>query len=187
MLSEKDRHRLKVLNEVQQEHVTQKKAGEQLQVSDRWIRSLLSRVREEGDGAGSAEVRVFCVPLRLFLAIPSYPSPFIGGQQHAIHRQPARRGDRALNAARVIVHARPRPLLRPAYQPCPHGIPMDILYLCVVLLHGAQSTIKACPERVEGKRGCHSLPVSRREWLIRLVAPSLMASITHDIVSRWRG
>jgi hypothetical protein len=79
--------------------------------------------------AGSAEVRVSCVPLRLFLAIRLYPSPFIGGQQHAIHRRPARRGGGALNAARVIVHARPRPLLRPAYQPCLHGIPMNILYL----------------------------------------------------------
>jgi hypothetical protein len=95
-----------------------------------------------GSIAGSAEVRAFCVPLWLFLAIPLYPSPFIGGQQHAIHRQPARRGDGALGAARVIVHARPRPLLRPAYQPCLHGIPMDILYLGVVLLHGAQSPIQ---------------------------------------------
>jgi hypothetical protein len=64
---------------------------------------------------------------------------------------------------------------------------MDILYLCVVLLHGAQSTIKACPERVEGKRGCHSVPVSRRERFIRLVAPSLMASITREIVNGRRG
>jgi hypothetical protein len=58
---------------------------------------------------------------------------------------------------------------------------MDVLYLCAVLPHGAQSTIKACPERVEAKRGCHSVPVSRREQLIRLVAPSLTASITRDI------
>jgi hypothetical protein len=49
MLSEKDRHRLKVLHEVQQGHVAQKEAGEQLQVSDRWIRSLLSRVGDRVD------------------------------------------------------------------------------------------------------------------------------------------
>jgi transposase len=57
MLSEKDRDRLKVLNEVQQGHVTQKEAGEQLQVSDRWIRSLLSRVQEEGDGGVVHQLR----------------------------------------------------------------------------------------------------------------------------------
>jgi hypothetical protein len=67
-------------------------------------------------GVGSAEVRAVRVPLRLFLP---------------------RRDDEALNAGCLIVYARPRPLLRPAYQPCLHGIPMDVLYLCVVLLHGA--------------------------------------------------
>ncbi len=50
MLSSKDRDRLKVLHEVKQGHVTQKEAGEQLQLSDRWVRRLLIRVEEEGDG-----------------------------------------------------------------------------------------------------------------------------------------
>jgi hypothetical protein len=54
----------------------------------------------------------------------------MGGQQHAIHPQPARRSDGALNAAPVIVLARSRlegPFLRPGYQPCIHGIPMGII------------------------------------------------------------
>ena len=54
---------------------------------------------------GSAEVRAFSVPLRLFLAIPLYPNPSIGGKQHAIHSQPARRGDGPLHAVRFTVHA----------------------------------------------------------------------------------
>lgn len=57
MLGEKDRDRLKVLNAVQQGHVTQKEAGEQLRVSDRWIRTLLSRVEEEGDGGVVHQLR----------------------------------------------------------------------------------------------------------------------------------
>jgi hypothetical protein len=83
---------------------------------------MSSHVQEQSRERG-AEVRAFCVPLRLFLAIPLYPSPSIGGQQHAIHRQPARRG--VEHYLCVIVYARPRPLLRPAYQPCLHGIPME--------------------------------------------------------------
>jgi len=49
MLSGKDRDRLKVLHEVKQGHLTQKEAGEWLQVSDRWVRKLMVRMREEGD------------------------------------------------------------------------------------------------------------------------------------------
>jgi hypothetical protein len=100
-----------------------------LQEEDRGLREWV---------VGSAEVRAFCVPLRLFLVIPLYPTPFIGGQQHAVHRQPARRGDRALNAARVIVYARPRPLLRPAHQPCLHRIPMGTLPLRCTPSRGAE-------------------------------------------------
>ncbi len=49
VLSGKDRDRLKVLHEVRQGHITQRKASEQLGVSDRWLRKLLARLRQEGD------------------------------------------------------------------------------------------------------------------------------------------
>ena len=48
-MSVKDRDRLKVLHEVQRGHLTQRGAAEQLGVTDRWVRKLLVRVREEGD------------------------------------------------------------------------------------------------------------------------------------------
>jgi transposase len=50
LMSVKDRDRLKVLHEVQRGHLRQKEAGEQLGVTDRWIRSLLTRLGREGDG-----------------------------------------------------------------------------------------------------------------------------------------
>jgi len=50
MLSGKERDRLKILHEVGKGHLTQGAAGEQLGVSDRWIRKLLLRVKQEGDG-----------------------------------------------------------------------------------------------------------------------------------------
>ena len=49
MLSTRDRDRLKVLHEVRQGHLTQRQAGGQLRISDRWVRKLLLRVKKEGD------------------------------------------------------------------------------------------------------------------------------------------
>lgn len=49
VLSTKDRDRLKVLHEVKGEHLTQRAAAQQLGISDRWVRELLGRVKEEGD------------------------------------------------------------------------------------------------------------------------------------------
>ena len=50
MLSGKDRDRLKVLHEVGEGHLTQRAAGEQLGITDRWVRELLGRVQQGGDG-----------------------------------------------------------------------------------------------------------------------------------------
>jgi hypothetical protein len=81
-------------------------------------KNVVKKIRKTRNyGIAMQRARAFCVPLRLFLAIPLYPSPFIGGQQHANHRQPARRGDGALNAARVIMHARSRGTTPPAGLP----------------------------------------------------------------------
>ena len=49
VLSTKDRDRLKVLHEVKGEHLTQRAAAQQLGISDRWVRELLGRVKQEGD------------------------------------------------------------------------------------------------------------------------------------------
>jgi transposase len=49
VLSTKDRDRLKVLYEVKREHLTQRAAAGQLGISDRWVRELLGRVKQEGD------------------------------------------------------------------------------------------------------------------------------------------
>jgi transposase len=49
VLSTKDRDRLKVLHEVKGEHLTQRAAAQQLGISDRWVRALLGRVKQEGD------------------------------------------------------------------------------------------------------------------------------------------
>ncbi len=49
MLSGKDRDRLKVLREVKKGQLTQRVAGEQLGISDRWVRKLLVRIKREGD------------------------------------------------------------------------------------------------------------------------------------------
>jgi len=48
-MSQRERDRLKVLHEVQQGHLTQKAAGWQLGLTDRWVRKLLERLRAEGD------------------------------------------------------------------------------------------------------------------------------------------
>jgi len=49
-MSQKDRDRLKVLHEAEKGHVTQKQAGAQLGLSERWVRKLVGRLRKEGDG-----------------------------------------------------------------------------------------------------------------------------------------
>jgi transposase len=49
-MSGRDRDRIKVLNEVERGHLTQKQAGGQLGITDRWVRKLLVRMRKEGDG-----------------------------------------------------------------------------------------------------------------------------------------
>src|SRR5438876_11702658 len=49
VLSTKDRDRLKVLHEVKGKHLTQRAAAQQLGISDRWVRKLLVRVKQEGD------------------------------------------------------------------------------------------------------------------------------------------
>jgi transposase len=50
-LSEKERDRLKVLNEVKQGHLRQQQGAEQLGMSERGFRKLLRRFREKGDAA----------------------------------------------------------------------------------------------------------------------------------------
>lgn len=49
-MSQRDRDRLKVLHEAERGHITQKQAGERLKLSERWVRKLVARLREEGDG-----------------------------------------------------------------------------------------------------------------------------------------
>ena len=48
-LSQKERELLKVLHQVEQGHLTQLEAGGRLRLSDRQVRRLLARVREQGD------------------------------------------------------------------------------------------------------------------------------------------
>ena len=50
-MSAKERDRLKVLHEVRKRHITQKQAGVELGLSVRWVRTLLKRLRKEGDSA----------------------------------------------------------------------------------------------------------------------------------------
>ena len=42
---------MKVLHEVRKRHITQKQAGVELGISVRWVRTLLKRLRKEGDSA----------------------------------------------------------------------------------------------------------------------------------------
>src|SRR5580700_10608746 len=49
VLSTRDRDRLKTLHEVAKGHLTQCGAAGQLQISDRWVRELLRRVKAKGD------------------------------------------------------------------------------------------------------------------------------------------
>ena len=50
-LSQRERDRMRVLHEVEQGHVTQVEAARRLQLTDRQVRRLLLRVREQGDRA----------------------------------------------------------------------------------------------------------------------------------------
>ncbi len=50
MLVGRGRDGLKVLHEVQIGHLTQRAAGQQLGITDRWVRNLLARVEKERDG-----------------------------------------------------------------------------------------------------------------------------------------
>src|SRR5579859_6389614 len=49
-MSTRERERLKVLHEAEKGHLTQKQAGAQLKLSERWVRKLVGRLRKEGDG-----------------------------------------------------------------------------------------------------------------------------------------
>lgn len=51
VLTRKDRDRLKVLHEVRKGHITQRQGAEQLKVTDRWIREMAGRIRDQGDKA----------------------------------------------------------------------------------------------------------------------------------------
>src|ERR1700722_12660130 len=50
-LSQRERDRLRVLHEVQQGHLTQVEAAARVKISDRQVRRLLLRIREQGDGS----------------------------------------------------------------------------------------------------------------------------------------
>jgi len=49
-MSAQDRDRLKVLHAVSRRHITQMQAARELGVSSRWLRALLQRIKQEGDG-----------------------------------------------------------------------------------------------------------------------------------------
>jgi len=49
-MSPRERDRLKVLHEAEKGHLTQKQAGAQLKLSERWVRKLVARLRKDGDG-----------------------------------------------------------------------------------------------------------------------------------------
>ena len=48
-MSTKERDRLKVLHEVRKRHITQRQAALELGMSVRWVRTLLKRLRVDGD------------------------------------------------------------------------------------------------------------------------------------------
>jgi DNA-binding Lrp family transcriptional regulator len=56
-MSAKDRDRLKVLHAVSRRHISQVQAARELGVSSRWVRALLQRMKQEGDGAGVHRLR----------------------------------------------------------------------------------------------------------------------------------
>src|SRR3989454_8091549 len=49
-MTPRDRDRLKVLDEAEKGHLTQRQAGERLKLSERGVRKLVARLRKEGDG-----------------------------------------------------------------------------------------------------------------------------------------
>ena len=53
-MSQKDWDRLKVLHAAEKGLLAQKQAGLQLRLSERWVRKLLARLREEGRGRDCA-------------------------------------------------------------------------------------------------------------------------------------
>src|SRR5467141_1089607 len=68
-LSQRERDRLRVLQDVQQGHLTQVAAAQRIKITDRQVRRLLLRVREQGDRAvihglrGRPSNRKFAAPL----------------------------------------------------------------------------------------------------------------------------
>ena len=50
-MSQKERDHLKVLHEASRKQITQKEAAEQIGVTERWVRKLLARMRQQGDRA----------------------------------------------------------------------------------------------------------------------------------------
>src|SRR6266436_519805 len=50
-LSQRERDRLRVLQDVQQGHLTQVAAAQRIKITDRQVRRLLLRLREQGDRA----------------------------------------------------------------------------------------------------------------------------------------
>ena len=56
-LHEKERDRLVVLRQVKEGKLTQRVAAEQLQLSVRWVKKLLQRMREQGDGGLAHRLR----------------------------------------------------------------------------------------------------------------------------------
>ncbi len=64
-MSAKERDRLKVLHEVGKRHITQKQAGVELGLSERWVRTLLRRLRREGDKALRHRLRHLSIKLCL--------------------------------------------------------------------------------------------------------------------------
>ena len=99
----------------------------------------------------------------------------VGGQQHAINRQAAGSHGRIGNVSGVVMDARPRPIFWTAYEPRLHRVHVNILHFFVIFPHRPQSAVK------EARRNSNS--TSARERLIRFVAPTLIDSITREIVS----
>jgi hypothetical protein len=59
-LSQRERDRLKVLHEVQQEHWTQVEAARRLKLTDRHVRRVLIHIRQGGDGEIVHRLRWVC-------------------------------------------------------------------------------------------------------------------------------
>ena len=110
-----------------------------------------------------------------FFCLTSNACVRVGGQEHAINRQAAGSHGRIGDVAGVIMDARPKPILRTAYEPRLHRVHVNILHFFVIFPHRPQSAVK------EARRNSNS--TSARERLIRFVAPTLIDSITLEIVS----